>query len=182
MADLSSIAGSAMLRGLTDSDLLELGGLASEEAILLGQRLFARGQSADHFFIAREGRLALTLGLRVLGSITEMAVEEVGAGDGFGWSAIVHPHQWVYSVYCIEEGAVFVFPREELQTLMACNEGLAYRLSKNVSQLVARRLRFLQKLWLEEVEQSMTRIEYWTHDEPNAHLRDAIRMAHQFIG
>jgi len=181
MVDLSSIADSAILRGLTDSDLRKLEGLAQEERILLGQRLFTRGESADHLFIAKEGRLTLTLGLRVLGSISEMAMEELGAGEAFGWSALVPPHEWVYSGYCVEDGALFAFPREELQALMRLDEGFGYRLSKNVSQLVGRRLRFLQKLWLEEVEQSMVRIEYWTHDKPNAHLRNAMRIAHQSI-
>jgi len=144
--------------------------------------MFARGQSADHFFITKQGRLTLTLGLRVLGSVTEMAVEELGVGEAFGWSALVSPHEWMYSVYCIEDGEVFAFPREELQKLMMLDAGLGFRFSKNVSQLVARRLRFLQKLWLEEVEQSMTRVEYWTHDRPNAQLRNAMRVAHQPIG
>jgi CRP-like cAMP-binding protein len=175
MADLSSIQSAAILEGLDQSDLSRLSAIASERDTREGEQLFARGQQADTFFIAKRGRFALALPLRVFGGHTDMPVEEKGALDAFGWSALVEPHRSIYSAYCTFDGTVFSFPGAELKELLATHDRLGARLSANMNTLIGARVRAVQDLWIEEVEHSIARVHYWTQSEMSSRLQRAMR-------
>jgi CRP-like cAMP-binding protein len=163
MPSLASIQDAAIFDGLTRAELDGLADMGQDQPAAEGDRLFTRGDEADTFFIVRNGRFALTLEVRVLDGHVEMPVEEKVAGDALGWSALVAPYRSVYSGYCMHDGSVICFPRGELEALLSADTHLGYRFSRNLAQLMGNRIRALQDLWMEEVEQSMGRIEYWTH-------------------
>ena len=170
MIDLSSIEKSDVLRGLTKEDLAELGAIASEQEFQHRDCLFVRGEEAENFYIATRGRFALTVGLRVFEDSVEMAVEEKGALDAFGWSSLVKPRKSIYSGYCIEDGAAVVFPREQLAALMTTNWRLGEEFLHSLNNMIGARVRVLQELWLDEVTQSMARVQHWTHTELTTQL------------
>ena len=165
MIDLSSVQEAAVLRGVGQDDLLELATIAEQREVRQGERLFARGQSSGALYIARGGRFVLTVGLRVLDGEAELPVEELQELDAFGWSALVAPFESIYSAYCIEDGVVLSFPGNELAALMDANPSLGRGLAGNLNVLIGNRVRALQKLWLEEIEQHMDRVQYWTRTE-----------------
>jgi hypothetical protein len=109
-----------------------------------------------------------------LGGQEEIAVEEKGALDAFGWSVLVKPRRFIYSAYCTENGAVIGFEREELEALMESNERLGERLACNFAELIGQRARVLQDLWAQEVEQRIERVQYWKSREISAHWRAAV--------
>ncbi|MBW2273249.1 MAG: cyclic nucleotide-binding domain-containing protein [Deltaproteobacteria bacterium] len=173
--DLSSVQNAAILKGLDSSQLGQLAAIASELDTREGERLFTRGQKAETFFIAKRGRFALTLPLRVLGGETDMAVEEKGALDAFGWSSLVEPHESIYSAFCTFDGTVFAFSGSELRQLMRADDALGRRLSTNLNALVAARVRAAQDLWIDEVEHSIARVNHWTQNEMSNRLHSAVK-------
>ena len=169
MVDLHSIRGAAILDRLTESDLEKIGAISSLIAAEKGERLFARATPSDTLYIILEGEFALTVMLRAAGDDVETAIEALTTGDALGWSSLVPPHQSVYSAYCTARGSGAALDREDMENLFANDTALGYRWMRNVSELVGRRVRHLQQLWIEEVEQSMARVMFWTHRKVSTH-------------
>ena len=174
MIDLSAIAAAAVLRGLTQDDLHDLGTIARERETGRSEQLFARGDQAQDFYIALRGRFALTVPIQVLESQEEIAVEEKVPLDAFGWSVFVEPHRFIYSAYCTEDGAVFSVERGELEALMESNEHLGEQLACNIAELIGGRARVLQDLWADEVAQRTERVQYWKSREISTQWRTAV--------
>ncbi len=165
MVDLAPIRHARILEGLTDSDLAALAAIAEREQFRGGERLFVRGEEAERFYIVESGGFALTVVLRALDDHVETVVEELGAGEAFGWSALVEPRRSIYSGYCTSDGTVVSFPGTALEALMATEEGLGFRLSVNLNRLIGSRVRVLQDLWIAEVEHSTSRVKFWLANE-----------------
>jgi CRP-like cAMP-binding protein len=175
MVDLSSIHEAAILNGLTEPDLEKIGAIAYEKETRKGDRLFSRGMDADTFYIVKEGRFALTVMLRVLDGEVEAAIEEIVAGGALGWSALVEPHVSIYSAYCTEDGSVAALPGGDMEALMSSDEGIGHRFSRSLSELVGSRVRVLQDLWIQEIQQSMLRVSFWTHTKTSRDWETAVR-------
>lgn len=163
--DLSTLANAEILRGLTDEELAELGAIASEQDFERRDRLFTRGERAEAFYIATRGRFALTVSLRFFDSHTEIPIEELMPLDAFGWSSLVEPRTSIYSCYCLEDGAAVAFPTDRLEPLITTDWCLGAKLRRNLNELIGARVRVVQGLWLDEVSQSMSRMQHWFHTE-----------------
>jgi CRP-like cAMP-binding protein len=170
MVDLATIQNAAIFDGLTQSEIQELTDIGREEHVAKGDRLFHRGDEANNLYIVKGGRFALTMQLRMLDDLIEMAVEEKATGDALGWSSLVDPFRSIYSAYCTLDGSVAAFARRDLEDLMSSDTHLGYRFSRNLCQLIGTRIRALQELWIEEIQQSMARVDYWTHTKLNDDL------------
>lgn len=175
MPSLSSVQNAAILQGLEQAHLDQLAEIASEREIHEGEQLFTRGEQAVTFYIAKRGHFALTLPVRTLDEQDEFVVEEKGALDAFGWSSLVEPQTSIYSAYCTSEGAAVTFSGEELRQLIRHNDGLGQRLSSNLNVLIGARVRAVQDLWVEELEHSCARVNYWTHSEMSNRLQRSMK-------
>jgi len=174
MFDLSSIPNATLLDGLEDAHIRELGEIAEPCEARKGERLIVRGEIADVIYLVRAGCFALTVTLRDLGEDAEVAIEELDAGKAFGWSTLVEPKRSIYSVYCIEDGAVVAFDGRALQSLMESDTSLGYRLCSNLSTIIGQRVRVLQDLWSQEVEQSTARVRFWESSAISSHWHTAV--------
>jgi CRP-like cAMP-binding protein len=174
MVDLQAIPNAAILAGLGVADLEKLGGLAQERRVAHGERLFARGQDADTLYLVLDGCFSLTVVLRAMGEDVETAIEELSTGDALGWSSLVEPRQSIYSAWCSEDGSVATFSTGELEALMDSDPALGCRFMRSVAELIGSRVRVLQDLWIEEVDQTMARVIFWTHQEKSTHWVHAV--------
>jgi CRP-like cAMP-binding protein len=174
MVDLHSIKNAAILEGLGEADLDLLFTISDQTETRAGERLFTRGEHATTLYIAIQGDFALTLPMRELGEPREIVVEEKGALEAFGWSALVEPYTSIYSAYCTSDGAVLTLPADELQQLMAAHDQLGRRLSSNLNVLIGARVRAAQDLWIDEVEHSHARVGFWAHSQMNSRLQRAV--------
>ncbi|MDP6980365.1 MAG: cyclic nucleotide-binding domain-containing protein [Myxococcota bacterium] len=175
MIDLSAIQNSAIFHGLEPSDLDRLAEIAGGRSCKAGERLFKRGEAADALYIAQSGRFTLTLSVRQFDVREEFAVEEKAASDAFGWSCLVEPRSYIYSAYCVADGVVVCFPGEDLQRLLATNDHLGHQLAHNLNVLIGARVRSVQDLWVNELEQSHARVASWTHTEMTSRLYHVTR-------
>lgn len=165
MTDMTPIADAPLLRGLTKDDLTELGRIADAQTFERRDCLFRRGDEATTLYLATRGSFALTVELRAFDGHTEMAVEEMGALDAFGWSSLVPPRTSIYTGYCTEDGAAIVLPNKALEALMISNRRLGEELLRNLNELIGNRVRVLQQLWVDEVSRSSARVQHWSHSE-----------------
>ena len=165
MVDLSAIAEADLLRGFSEPELAELGAIASLQEFSQRDCLFKREEEPSTLYIATRGRFALTVDLRVFDNRVDLAVEDKGALDAFGWSSLVEPRMSIYSCYCTEDGAAVTFPRDRLEALMTANCRLGEQFLRNLNELIGTRVRVLQKLWLDEVSQSTSRVQHWSQAE-----------------
>jgi len=175
MENLSLIRNAAIFDGLEQSEIRELESIARVEQTAKGECLFRQGDIADAFYLVKNGSFVLTIPVRELDDHFEMPVEEKVAGDALGWSAFVKPYQLIYSGYCMRTGSVFVFPRGNLEELMSSDPRLGCRFSRNLGRLIGSRLRALQQLWIEEVERSISRVDYWSHTKLGDEWAEAIQ-------
>ena len=175
MVDLSSIQNAVIFDGLGPAEIREFESIARMEQTAKGERLFRHGDIADTLYLVKDGRFALTIQVRALDDHFEMPVEQKLGGDALGWSSLVEPHQSIYSAYCTRSGSVVAFSRGDLEGLMSSDPNLGHRFSHNLNQLIGGRIRALQQLWIEEVERSMERVDYWSHTKLSDELADAIK-------
>jgi CRP-like cAMP-binding protein len=175
MADLSSIQNATIFEGFGQPETRELESISRVEQAAKGERLFRHGETADTFYLVKDGSFTLTIQVRALDDHFEIPVEKKVAGDALGWSALVEPYQSIYSAYCTRSGSVFAFSRGDLEEMMSSDPTLGYRFSRNLNQLIGSRIRALQQLWIEEVERSIGRVDYWSHTKLGDELADAIK-------
>lgn len=178
MIDPTPIRDAQIFDGLTQFEIEELATIAREEHVEKGERLLSRGEKTDTFYIVKTGRFALTIGVRLLDTYKQVAVEEKVAGDAFGWSAMVDPFAAYYSAYCMLDGSVIALPSREFESLLASDMHLGLRFSRNLNQLIGSRLRALQDLWIAEVEQHRARVEHWTHTRLSGDLNSTLEATH----
>lgn len=174
MVDLHPIRDATILKGLAEAELETLGAIGRMVAVDPGDRLFERAQPAESLYIVQAGQFALTVMIRAVGDDVETAIEELGPGDAFGWSSLVSPHDFVYSAYATTIGSLAVFERGRLEALLSSDTNLGFRFMSNLSELIGQRVRLLQQLWIEEVEQSMARVMYWTQQSASTHWIEAV--------
>ena len=175
MDDLSSIQNAAIFDDLRQPEIRELESIARVEQAGKGERLFRHGDAADTFYLVKDGRFTLTIEMRALDDHFEIPVEEKVAGEALGWSALVEPHRSIYSAYCTQSGSVVAFSRGDLEELMSSDLNLGQRFWRNLNQLIGSRIRPLQQLWIEEVERSIGRVNYWSHTKLSDEWADAIK-------
>ncbi len=175
MVDLSSIQHAAIFDDLRQPEIRELESIARVEQAAKGERLFRHGDAADTFYLVKDGRFALTIQVRALDEHFELPVEEKVAGEALGWSALVEPHRSIYSAYCTQSGSVVAFSRGDLEQLLSSDPNLGQRFLRNLNQLIGSRIRPLQQLWVEEIERSIERVEYWSHTKLSDEWADAVK-------
>jgi len=175
MVDLSSIQNAAIFEGVGQPEIRKLESIARVEQAAKGDCLFSHGDAADTFYLVNDGKFALTIQVRALDEHFEMPVEEKVAGEALGWSALVEPHRSIYSAYCTQSGSVVAFSRGDLEELLASDPNLGQRFLHNLNQLIGSRIRPLQQMWIEEIERSIERVEYWSHTKLSDEWADAVK-------
>ena len=85
------IAGHAFFSGLEDRYLQSLTGCATNLRFDAGAYLFREGESTDHFYLIRQGKVAIEISAPPRKPII---VQSLSDGDVLGWSWLVPPYQW----------------------------------------------------------------------------------------
>ena len=140
-----------------------LGSLAEEESarvLALGTRsrvaaqavLFDLGDPADNLYLVERGRIALTLPMQLRGSQQDVLIEEAGAGQTLGWSALVPPHRFTLKAAALVDSEVVALPRVALAAYLEAHPQVGYAVARNVSAVVGQRLQVFQTMWLREMQ------------------------------
>lgn len=141
-----------LLAGLADGDAARVLALGAHATRAAGAVLFSLGDEAESLFVVERGRIALTLPMKVRGVAQDVLIEERGAGQTVGWSALVPPHRFTLKATALVESEVLALSRKALAELFEARPALGYVVERNVSAVVGQRLQVFQAMWLREMQ------------------------------
>jgi len=98
--------------------------------------LFREGREASHFYLIREGKVAL----QVLGPQPPLVVETVDEGEVLGWSWLVPPYRWHFDARAVGPVRAIAVDGKCLRAKCEKNHHLAYELLKRTLEIVGQRL------------------------------------------
>jgi len=134
-----------MLAGLGLPELVKLQARCRADKCGEGERISVEGQAADDFFLLKEGRVELRYELPGRESSSEQALSVIEPGGAWGWSALVPPHVYTLSAYCIAPRCVFLrFRREDLLGLFESDWRMGYFFMRNLATIIAQRFNAVQ--------------------------------------
>jgi CRP/FNR family transcriptional regulator, cyclic AMP receptor protein len=121
-----------------------------------GRRLFREGNRAEHFWLIREGRVALEFNVPGRGDIV---IEQLGPGGVLGWSWMFPPYRWHFGAVAAEQTLAIEFDGPGVHRLCEEDPALGYELTRRfaavlIDRLQAARLRLVD-VYGYPAEQSM---------------------------
>lgn len=123
--------------GLNETYLDLVAGCASNVHFDGGQYFFHEGDSADHFYLVRSGRVALELAVPGRQPVT---IETLQAGDVIGWSWLFPPYLWQMDAHALEPVRATAFDGKCLRGKCEANHDLGYELAMRSADVLMQRL------------------------------------------
>jgi CRP/FNR family cyclic AMP-dependent transcriptional regulator len=127
--------------GLTDSELEQVGDICEEHSFNAGELCQVEGQTTNkiNFIIkGRVGAVRTTTNLKYCNN--EIVLDVLHDGDVFGWSTLIKGTPWS-TLRVIDATDVLTADTGKLLNLCETNNHIGYTLMKNLSALIASRLR-----------------------------------------
>ncbi len=117
--------------------LATISGCCSNAVYHPGDYIFREGEPADHFFLIRQGMVALEIHLP---QGSPIVVETLESGDIFGWSWLVSPYRWTNDARASEQVRLVKLDGACLRGKMESDHSLGYEIYKRFVPIMARRL------------------------------------------
>ena len=130
------LARQPVLLDLEPADIDLMAGCAHNEMFEAGTFLGREGEPANHFFIVREGKVALEL----QAPTGPLLIETIGSGDLVGWSWLFPPNRWAFDVEAIATTRAVVIDAACLRDKCDADTALGYRVMKRFAQVIVDRL------------------------------------------
>lgn len=140
--------------GFTREQIDDLSRVASERSVTAGHQFISEGDHLSKFYMVLEGNVGITIKVPDLGmeqSLTrqitnnmitkDVVVSNVGAGEVFGWSAIIPPNVSTANVKAISDCRVLEFDYQALEPVLTEDCGFSYMLTLKTAQIIRSRLR-----------------------------------------
>jgi CRP-like cAMP-binding protein len=124
-------------QGLEERHAALLTGCAANVHFDARQLIFREGEEANHFYLVREGKLAVELFAAERGAITILTV---GAGEVLGWSWLVPPYRWKFDARALEPTRAIALDGKCLRIKAEQDHDLGYELLKRVAHIMEERL------------------------------------------
>jgi CRP-like cAMP-binding protein len=131
------IAEIELFRGMNPRHLQLVAGCAANVRFESDEFLGRAGDPADHFWVIRQGSVALEIFSPERGSIT---VATMGEGDIVGFSWLVPPYLLRFDVHAVTATRALLFDGRCLRGKCEVDAELGHELLKRFSQLVVQRL------------------------------------------
>lgn len=131
------IAAHPFFRDLDPRYLHLIVGCAANVRFDAGQYLFREGEEANHFYLIRQGKVALEIftpeeGPRIIQTLSE--------GEVLGWSWLFPPYRWHDDARALELTRAIAFDGACLRKKCEQDHDLGYELMKRFSQVLMQRL------------------------------------------
>lgn len=126
-----------LLRGLGDDDLDLLAGCATNVRFESDEAIFRQGESADHCYLIRHGRVAVQMFSPPEGLLT---IQTLSPGEILGWSWLFPPYQWHYDARALELTRAIALDGKCLRDKCDQDPRLGYELMKRLSFIMHERM------------------------------------------
>jgi CRP-like cAMP-binding protein len=100
-------------------------------------RLFQEGGEANHFYLIREGKVALEV---LAPQRARLVLETVAEGEVLGWSWLVPPYRWRFGARAVEPVSAIAVDGKCLRAKCEKNPHLGYELLKRTVEIMGQRL------------------------------------------
>lgn len=124
-------------RGMSAPHLHLLTGCTANVRFETGQLIFRQGDAADHFYVIREGKIAVEIHSPQRGAII---VQTLGADEVLGWSWLTPPYRWRFDARAVEPTRALSLDGKCLRTKCEQDHDLGYELLKRFCPIIAQRL------------------------------------------
>lgn len=125
-------------RGLHESDLLTLAGLAAGVDFRAGEVIFNAGEKATRFYLIRSGIVALQIDTPA--HAAPRILQSVHEGKVLGWSWLFEPYEWQFDAICETPVRALAIDGQALMTACDDDPGLGYRFMRRIAETMADRL------------------------------------------
>lgn len=123
--------------GMDEEQLRTFAGCAANVRFGAGAAIFQADDPADLFYVIRDGKVALTVGIAGAESVV---IQTLGAGDVLGWSWLFPPHRCLFDAVVLEDTRAVSLDGVCLRRKCETDSALGYQLLKRVSAMVVGRL------------------------------------------
>lgn len=139
--------------GLPQPHLELLTGCATNVVFKPGEYILREGGPADHFYIIRQGRVAIETNIPNRGAVV---VESLEKGDILGWSWLFPPYRWHFDGRALELTRALALDGACLRGKIEADHNLGFDFFRRFSQVMMDRLQAtrLQMLDIYKAEQS----------------------------
>jgi CRP-like cAMP-binding protein len=131
------LAEHTFFEGLEPEYLKLLVGCASNARFQAGAYLFREGEEASHFYLIRQGRIAVEI---YAPQRPPIVVQTLEGGDILGWSWLIPPYHWRFDARVVELTRAIALDGKCLRSKCEENHDLGYVLLKRFAHIVDQRL------------------------------------------
>jgi CRP/FNR family cyclic AMP-dependent transcriptional regulator len=131
------LAAHPFFEGMAEPHLDTVTGCVANEVFKPGEFVFREGQPADHFYLVREGRVAVEVFVPNKGPVT---IETIEGGEVLGWSWLFPPYKSRFDARALTAVRALSLDGACLRTKCEHDATLGYDLLKRFTQLVVSRL------------------------------------------
>ena len=131
------LAEHSFFEGLETEYLKLLVGCASNVRFQAGAYLFREGEEASHFYLIRQGRVAVEI---YAPQRPPIVVQTLEGGDILGWSWLIPPYHWRFDARVVEPARAIALDGKCLRSKCEENHDLGYALLKRFAHIVDQRL------------------------------------------
>ncbi len=121
---------------LDEADFESIARIAHVQEFETAQKLTTEGVAANQLYLFLKGKAAVKVrgpdGCQVL-------IDEVGAGEVLGWSAVMEPYVYTASAWTTEQSEVIVVNGNRLRELFEANKHIGYQVIKGIGEVISRR-------------------------------------------
>lgn len=129
-------------------DILEfLSDSSSARAIKKGQILFRQGETADRFYVIRNGRISVQMPA-IMGPTLE--IQSLGKDQVLGWSWLISPYQWTFQTKADEDSELLQFDGTAILARCEQESKFGYELLKKFAGLMSVRLDAARQKMMDE--------------------------------
>lgn len=128
--------GHAFAAGLTNAQVATLSALAHEVGFIEDELILVARQQSKFFYLLLSGSVCIEVGTR---SYT-LAIQVLGPGEAFGWSALLDHHDTLFQVRAREQSKAWCLDGARLSAALQDDPVLAAELLRRTLKLVAGRV------------------------------------------
>lgn len=128
----------SFFKGLAKPYLDLLSGCAYNAKYDEGEMIFREGEVSNHFYLIKQGRVALQINTPTRGAIV---IQTINVGDILSWSWLIPPYYSYFDARALETTAVLALNVECLREKCKIDPMLDYEILKRFVPIIANRLR-----------------------------------------
>jgi CRP-like cAMP-binding protein len=130
-------------KGLEPSYLQFVAECAAEVRFDPGQYMLCEGKEGSHFYLIRQGMVALGTFTTGHGFAT---IQTLGEGEIVGWSWLIPPYYWHFSGLVIRPTLAIALDTRRLRERCETDHNFGYEILKRLATVVGQRLRAARTL------------------------------------